>query len=135
MVPYKGRKFDARKEIWVYRNLHRKGGPWYSVMQDGKVVARTKAIMMTDVRFVVREAGRQRCLIERKKNVHAFVVGHLTYYDTVRLPGGSQYCRGLYDPYVCGHFRFIDPEGTERWMETADFITLDGGGLRVKGAA
>lgn len=68
------------KPVWVYRNLRhgRKSQPLYSVMQNGKVIKRVHRIMLRDVRFVVRESGRQRVLREKRKNVHAFAVGFIT---------------------------------------------------------
>lgn len=36
-----------------------------------------KRLLISGATFVVREAGRQRVLRERRKNVHAFVVGLL----------------------------------------------------------
>ena len=66
--------------VRVYRNLARDS---YSVMamegpDKGRVVAWAKEVFLDDVKFVVRESGRQRVLNERRKNVHAFVDGKLT---------------------------------------------------------
>lgn len=72
---------DYTKPVMVYRNLkhRRKAPPLYSVMQNGRVVSRVRAIMLKDVTFVVREAGRQRVLATGHKNVHAFVRGKIVY--------------------------------------------------------
>ena len=66
--------------VLVYRNLKygRKTPPLYSVMRRGKVIARLKCILLCDVTFVVRHAGRERAIREGRKNVHAFVRGILT---------------------------------------------------------
>ena len=66
--------------VRVYRNLARDS---YSVMamegpDKGRVVAWAKEVFLDDVKFVVRESGRQRVLNERRKNVHAFVDGRLS---------------------------------------------------------
>lgn len=130
MKAFKGRKLDPAKEVWVYRNLNMKGGPWYSVMQDGKVIARTTHLMLEDARFVVREKGRQRVLIQRRKNVHAFVVGRIGDKWSAQ-PVLGPFLRGMYDPYVCGHFRVINVGGVEEWMDRAEHVILDGTGLSV----
>ena len=58
--------------FYIYRNLHR--GDSFSIRQRGKVVDRLTDLVAYDVRFSVSEAGRQRVLRERQKNVHAFVI-------------------------------------------------------------
>lgn len=65
-------------KVFVYFNLHKKlfsikalEGP-----NKGRVVGHSNCITLKDVQFKVSEAGRQRVLRERKKNVHAGVVGH-----------------------------------------------------------
>lgn len=67
--------------VFVYYNLHRhcwsvkcteRGHPDY-----GRVIAHQDTIHLADVEFKVSEAGRQRVLRERKKNVHAGVQGYI----------------------------------------------------------
>jgi hypothetical protein len=64
-------------KVFCYFNLHRKcfsikalEGP-----NKGRVVAHSDKVLLSDGVFKVSEAGRQRVLRERKKNVHAGVVG------------------------------------------------------------
>jgi hypothetical protein len=72
-------KINRNKPIWVYRNLRHghKSIPLYSIMQNGRVVKRAHRILLTSVKFIVRESGRQRVLREGRKNVHAFAVGFM----------------------------------------------------------
>ena len=60
--------------VEVYFNLHKK---LFSVRdcKTGRVVAHTCNIWVEDPVFVVRKAGREKVLREKKKNVHAFVRG------------------------------------------------------------
>lgn len=65
-------------KVFVYFNLHRK---CFSIkalegVNKGRVVAHSDKVLVFDATFKVSEAGRQRVLRERKKNVHAGVVGH-----------------------------------------------------------
>ena len=79
---------NYHKPVWVYRNLRhgRKSRPLYSIMQNGRVLSRRHRLLLANVRFVVREAGRQRVLQENRKNVHAFAVGTLV---------GKRGCMGI----------------------------------------
>jgi hypothetical protein len=64
-------------KCFVYFNLHRKvwsikalEGP-----NKGRVIAHSSMIEMSDCTFKVSEAGRQRVIRDKRKNVHAGIVG------------------------------------------------------------
>ena len=57
--------------FYVYRNLHTGG---FSVKQGGRVVQRPHVFAGGPATFKVNEAGRQRVIHEKRKNVHAYVV-------------------------------------------------------------
>jgi hypothetical protein len=64
-------------KVFVYFNLHKK---CFSIkalegVNKGRVIAHRNDVLLFDGTFKVSEAGRQRVLRERKKNVHAGVVG------------------------------------------------------------
>lgn len=63
--------------VRVYRNLHT-GNFSVQCAKTGLVIARVFNIELRDVQFVVRQAGRRKVLAEKRKNVHAFVVGYVT---------------------------------------------------------
>jgi hypothetical protein len=64
------------KQVRIYYNFHKK---LYSVQEkvDGcwKVVEHTNNINLINVTFKVSEAGRQRVIKEKRKNVHAAMIG------------------------------------------------------------
>ena len=95
------------KEVWVYRNLKhgRKARRLYSVMQNGKVLRTVHRLLLVDVRFVVREGGRQRVLREGRKNVHAFVVGRIasSVYG-IDKNGKNLPVTVVYNPHNDAHF-------------------------------
>jgi hypothetical protein len=97
------------KYVYVYRNLNaskKTGKPVYSVMRQGKVVKRVHRILLRDVTFVVRQAGRQKVLREKRKNVHAFVKGLITRSAMgIDRNGKDLPMRISYNPYVSGSFR------------------------------
>lgn len=71
---FKGRTIDQSKKVMIYKNLH---NGLFSVKQDGLVVAHVESFSMDSVSFKVSEAGRQRVLKEKKKNVHAYIIGKI----------------------------------------------------------
>ena len=90
---------DRDQPVRVFKNL--KHG-CYSIMQRGVVRASARQVRLSDVEFRVREAGRQRMLREKRKNVHAFAVGKLVDYvhpedsrDIAPIAGRGAF----YDPY------------------------------------
>ena len=90
---------DKNLPVRVFKNL--KYG-CYSIMQRGVIRASAKQVRLSDVEFRVRESGRQRMLREKRKNVHAFAVGHLVDYVH---PGDQRELEPMvgrgafYDPY------------------------------------
>lgn len=71
---------DLSKPVEVYKNLHR---DCFSVRQGGIVRFHTEIVCLKDVTYKVSEAGRQRVLREKRKNVHAFVVGKICHSQEV----------------------------------------------------
>jgi hypothetical protein len=65
---------------FVYVNLHKQCLSVRAVTgpERGRVVAHANALLLESVFFKVSEAGRQRVVRERSKNVHAGLVGELT---------------------------------------------------------
>lgn len=66
-------------KVKVYFNLHKHCFSVVSLEKGdsyGKVVAHVSEIMLSEVKFKVSEAGRQRVLREKRKNVHAYCVGN-----------------------------------------------------------
>jgi len=88
---------NPKKPIRVYRNLHT--GLW-SVKQ-GTVLFHTKCIFLKDVTFPVNEKVRQRVIANKRKEVHAFVMGFFLGAEDVSL--FDAYSRGrqevTYNPY------------------------------------
>lgn len=103
--------------IRLYRNLspqYRQQQAW-SIMamegpKKGKVVDVVDGAVIRDARFLVSEAGRQRVVRDRVRNVHAFVEGQLAKtfaLDSLRkdvdgeglMPGSGVTVRISYDPY------------------------------------
>ena len=87
-------------KVRVYRNLHKK---CYSIQAkingSWRVIDHADSVTLVDVTFKVSQAGRERVLRERRKNVHAFVYGTI-----VQDPGPVTGRRVSYNPYKADSF-------------------------------
>lgn len=104
-------------KVDVYRNL-RTGG--FSIRHKGRVIAREKTIVLTDVKFVVSQASRQRVLNQKKRNVHAILRGTLVSTGAM-IPYESFDGEGYYNPYK--HDSFIDKDSGVK-LEGANMVLL-----------
>ena len=116
MKPYKNRALDFSKTVDVYFNLHLRV---WSIRQAGRVVAHSEFVSLVDCAFVVNEAGRQRVLIEKKKNVHAFVRGRALPHWFGTAWNGER--PASYNPYKAGNFVF---KGTDEALRQAGRVGL-----------
>lgn len=102
---------------FVYRNLHK--DCWSLRDEKTKRVERNWAnyVELRNAEFKVSEAGRQRVLREKRKNVHAGVKGHIrerygsnvsiTDHDIAyfrKLEASPEYHEVYYNPYKCSTF-------------------------------
>jgi hypothetical protein len=99
----------------VYFNLHKKS---WSVRdpRTGRVVNKGQTqclVVLRNVTFKVSEAGRQRVLREKRKNVHAFACGdEVKFFPNTEFNDPGSVARLLasanvpvsYNPYKAGHF-------------------------------
>ena len=66
--------FIPKGRVQVYYNLHKK---CLSVRHKGKVIEHAQEDTLIDARFHVQQAGRERVLKQKRKNVHAYISGKL----------------------------------------------------------
>lgn len=87
--------------VYVYRNLHRN---CWSIRhaRSRKVLLHADELMLNDASFKVSQAGRQRVLRERRKNVHAGVQGTLDLMP--ELPARARWKQVAYNPYRFSSF-------------------------------
>lgn len=77
----------VQREVRVYRNLTkgcwsvqvREPSSWRGAMR-WRVLYHLDALALRDATFRVSEAGRERVLAQKRKNVHAYVYGELRGY-------------------------------------------------------
>jgi len=90
--------FAPGQDVEVYFNLHKK---LFSVRsrKTRKVLFHTDSVELSDVTFKVSEAGRQRVLKEKRKNVHAYVRGTLVASGIGWQRNDGSGVRAYYNPY------------------------------------
>lgn len=112
------------KKFFCYRNLNRKGVVWSAKnTKTGLVEQRSTTFYIKNPTFKVSQAGRARVLKQKKKNVHAGVVGQLVRRS--KVPDGLTWYRASYNPYT--HTNFMSQYNDI--LETADFAILKEDGL------
>jgi hypothetical protein len=87
----------------VYRNLHL--GTW-SIRdpRTGRVIAHAAYVAMEDATCRVQQGARERVLRERRRSVHAYVVGEVLAYGDAPPPRTGAWTRFTYDPYRAATF-------------------------------
>lgn len=110
------------KQVQVYYNFHKK---LFSVQEKvngrWKVVEHTKDIVIRNAKFVVSEAGRQRVLKEKRKNVHAKIVGERFPFSPLIFAYRDKVS---YNPYKGANFTI---SCSEKPLDKAKYVTIIGG--------
>lgn len=99
------------KRVMVYYNLHKHT---FSISFNGKVIMHADFVKLKDVEFRVRQGGREKVRDEKRKNVHAFVIGYLVNYcefpcGKLSIPENGSVI--TYNPYL--HDSFVEKETDE----------------------
>jgi hypothetical protein len=118
-------------KVFVYFNLHKKcfsikalQGP-----MKGRVIAHRHDVFIYDAVFKVSEAGRQRVLREKKKNVHAGVCGTWDErsYDRVSIDSLSVIGQPvMYNPYKYDSFVAVASELPVKAARLAALVVASG---------
>lgn len=105
-------------KVFIYYNLHKK---MFSIknLKSGLVIGHTLNLTLRNATFKVSEKGRQRVLKEKRKNVHAGVVGYIDS-DTLAYALTGLRC-ATYNPYKFS--TFVDKE-THEVLSDAKTIKL-----------
>lgn len=120
MIPYKNIDFDPNKPVEIYRNLN-KLGVIYSIRQNGLVIGHSDKLFLKDCEFIVSEAGRQRVLKEKKKNIHAFIRGYWTEHQKIVVWNSPKFLEISYNPYE--NNTFVYTNGGKK-IYKADFAVI-----------
>jgi hypothetical protein len=106
-------------KVKVYYNLHKHCFSVVSLEKEnyGRVILHTQEITLTNAKFKVSQAGRERVLREGRKNVHAFVVG----YVSAEFPSPNIDTEITYNPYK--YASFVE-KATEKEVGSAYAVKL-----------
>ena len=81
------------RHYFVYRNLRT---ATFSVKHSGKVISHPLCVFLKNVKFKVSEKGRQRVLLEKRKNVHATIQAEdIEYRNSI----SNNFIEVYYNPY------------------------------------
>lgn len=109
------------KRVMVYYNLHKHT---FSITYNGKIIMYADMVKLDDVEFRVREGGKERVRGEKRKNVHAFVIGNLIDYCEYPCKDFSEPDYGdviTYNPYKNDSFVV---KGTDEPIYNAEEVLL-----------
>jgi hypothetical protein len=91
----------------VYRNLHKKAWSIQIKKEKGwRVGTHASEIILKETTFKVYEAGREKVLKTKRKNVHAYIIGTLINFrrkGTLKKAGDLK-DKISYNPYKANHF-------------------------------
>jgi hypothetical protein len=114
--------------VFVYFNLHKKCFSIKALEGDrkGRVVAHSNIVLLEGCKLLVSEAGRQRVLREKRKNVHAGVSGTWINYCTNRVENHFEFLSMVgrqvtYNPYKYDSFVI---KATEQSVDKADVVGM-----------
>jgi len=107
--------FNLHKKVWSVKALE---GP-----NKGRVIQHATNMVLRDCRFKVSEAGRQRVILEKRKNVHAGVVGTLETSPDAWALGTLATVAVTYNPYKAGTFVI---KGADVPVYSARYVKFDG---------
>jgi len=101
--------------VEVYWNLHKHLFSVRSLEGEnkGRVIEHSFGITLTNAKFVVQPAGRERTRREKRKNVHAFVRGHVVipfpeHHPHLYISNTALARKVVYNPYK--YNTFVDAE-------------------------
>ena len=123
IMPYKKRNLDINNDVYVYRNLVRKGVV-YSIKQNGLVVAHAKSIKINNPEFIVNKSGQNRARITKKRNVHAYIKGKISLNKFINLTE-----KIYYNPFTCDGFILINKN---KIIYKANLAFLNENGVFIK---
>ena len=123
MIKNRRANFIPKGRVQVYYNLLKK---CLSIRHKGKVIEHAQEVTLTDARFHVQQAGRERVLKQKRKNVHAYISGKLK--ESFWFTQSPSYVwtakqRVTYNPYK--YKNFVDKKTLEP-VTSAEVVHISG---------
>jgi len=111
--------------VMVYYNLHKHT---FSVQHKGRIKSYVDYVKLKNVEFRVREGGKEKVRQEKRKNVHAFVIGDLLdycQYPCENMPPETNDKVITYNPYKYDSFVKKDTEEPIYVADEVDMINTE----------
>ena len=128
ITPFRGRTLDYDSPVEMYRCLNRKGYT-FSLRQGTLVVGHTDHVMLKHCEFMVKEAGRSRCITSGDRNVHAWIKGYIVTEPVDPMEFKHEL---VYTPFNTSGFTAITVSSTIENLEKADIVSVINGKVKVK---
>ncbi len=110
--------------VFVYYNLHKK--LWSVKALDGsnkgRVIAHSDYVELSNAKPKVSQAGRQRVLRDKCKNVHAGITGTLENLDRLNMQDYKDSKAITYNPYFYETFVYVDTKQAYTGSDNAILI-------------
>lgn len=85
--------------VSVYWNLNKK---CWSIKHNNLVIGYADTLLLSNVNFKVSEAGRQRVIKQKRKNVHAYAIGEIIETNGSKPEAFTKEL--TYNPYYFANF-------------------------------
>lgn len=100
---FKGRTIQQGQKVKVYKNLT--NGLWsIKDSKSGLVLGHAPSVSLVNAKFSVGEKGRLRVIEEKKKYVHAYIIGEYMGTTTDSELMKFSYIDVTYNPFKDTHF-------------------------------
>lgn len=118
-------------KVFVYYNLHKHCWSVKALdgVNKGRVIGHCHALMLESGQCKVSQAGRQRVLNEKRKNVHAGCQGFISSLDKPNLDDGT-WQEVTYNPYK--YKGFVMKSDLETIVDKWEFCWMENRRLWVK---
>ena len=117
--------------VQAYRNLHK--DQWtVRDPHDGLVIGHANHVELANVTFRVQQGARATVLREKRRNVHAYVVGMLVTSAARRKARDGEWVKFTYNPFRAATFVVANPDDP-RPIYAADRVRLDRDGAWCQG--
>lgn len=112
-------------KVYVYWNLTKNVWSIKALQGEkrGRVIAHAKNITLKDCEFRVSEKGRQWVISNKRKTVHAGVVGQLVSTENCLEMDGGKAIPVTYNPYK--YKSFVNRENVEEAVMTAKQVIMN----------
>ncbi len=120
---------NTKKHYRVYRNLHKKcwSVQTYIKGHGWRLYNWYHELIIKNPVFIVYEKGRQKVIEQKKKNVHAYIMGELELSEPIPKFRQDQHIKINYNPYT-DEFFYLGNSGVRPDIKLTEvYLSKDNG--------